>query len=228
MSTFLSNICQNCDFENESTFQFCPNCGQKNTNGRVTFSALWSEFKDAALNVDSRTWRTLKNLFVPGKLTTEYFAGKHRQYVHPLRVLIVTSIVAIIAMNFQDFDSATNNNHDVKERITQNYERQRLFRIINDIAKNTNASFPTEETAIVTDSIVELFRDSIRMLLLNTENYQHGDKYNDSININYYAGSGGESDWVSKRDFLTMDEDQLVETYKNDKGTLDRLFLSKK
>ena len=106
MNTSSSKICQNCNTENESPFQYCPSCGQKNTDGKITFSELWSEFKDAVFNIDSRSWRTFKNLFIPGKLTLEYFSGKHRGYVHPLRLLIVTSVLLIIAMSFQDLQSA--------------------------------------------------------------------------------------------------------------------------
>ena len=106
MNISSSKTCQNCTIENEVPFQYCPNCGQKNTDGRITFSGLWSEFKDAVFNIDSRTWRTLKSIFIPGKLTLEYFSGKHQQYIHPLRLLIVTSIIMIIAMSFQDFQSA--------------------------------------------------------------------------------------------------------------------------
>jgi hypothetical protein len=116
MSTTTSNICQNCNTKNESPFKYCSICGQKNTDGKITFSELWVEFQDAVLNIESRTWRTIKHLFKPGKLTLEYFSGKHRQYVHPLRLLIVSSVLVIIAMSFQDFQSATNHGYNVKER----------------------------------------------------------------------------------------------------------------
>lgn len=224
MNTPPSNICPNCDTENESPFQYCPTCGQKNTDGKITFSELWSEFKDSVLNIESRTWRTLKDLFIPGKLTLEYFSGKHRRYVHPLRLFIVTSLLVIIAMSFQDFQSATNNQYNVKERIVKNYERQRLFRILGNVADTTNAIFPEQQTEIITDTILNTFEDSLWSLLTG-----YGDRYGDSINLNQYASFGHEGpNKISKHDFLNMNEDELVEKYKKDAGSLDRLFFKQK
>ena len=232
MDTSPSNTCLNCTIENESPFQYCPNCGQKNTDGRITFSELWAEFQDAVLNIDSRTWRTLKNLFIPGKLTLEYFGGKHRQYVHPLRLLIVASVLTIIAMNFQNFQSGTNHTYDIKERIFKNYERQRIFRILNKITSNVNTIYPAPQTKIIIDTILTTLNDSMRVLLFETNNEsanRYGDRYGDTINLNHYASFGSEkAEMISKRDFLYLDEDELVEIYKKEAGIFERFIFKQK
>ena len=232
MNTSTSKICQNCNIENKSPFQYCSNCGQKNTDGKITFSELWSEFKDAVFNIDSRTWRTIKNLFIPGRLTVEYFSGKHRRYVHPLRLLIVTSILAIIAMSFQGFQSSTNHSYDIQERIFKNYERQRVYRILKKITDNTNAVFPEEQTKVITDTILNTMVDSMKVLLFESSNKyanKYGDQYGDTININHYASFGNESpEMISKRDFLYMEEAELVAVYKKEAGILERLFFKQK
>ena len=232
MRTSSSKICQNCNFENESPFQYCPNCGQKNTDGKITFSELWSEFKDAVFNIDSRTWRTFKNIFIPGRLTLEYFSGKHRRYVHPLRLLIVTSVLAIIAMSFQDFQSATNHSYNIKERILKNYERQRIYRILKKVTDNTNAIFPEEQTEIITDTILATMNDSMRVLLFESSNEaanRYGDRYGDTINLNDYSGPGGEKpEHISKHDFLYLEEEELVGIYKKEAGILERLIFRQK
>ncbi|MDF1699366.1 MAG: DUF3667 domain-containing protein [Saprospiraceae bacterium] len=232
MRTPSSKTCLNCTFENESPFQYCPNCGQKNTDGKITFSELWSEFQDAVFNIESRTWRTFKSLFIPGRLTIEYFSGKHRRYVHPLRLFLVTSIVLIIAMTFQDFQSATNNRYDINKRILKNYERQHLYGILKDITANTNAIFPEQQTKIITDTILTSFHDSMLVLLNRNPNpfaNRYGDRYGENIDINHYAGSGSEStEWVSKYDFLHKNEDELADIYKKDAGILERLIFKQK
>ena len=230
MSTSSSNICQNCNAKNELPFKFCSNCGQKNTDGKITFSELWSEFQDAVFNIESRTWRTFKNLFIPGRLTLEYFSGKHRRYVHPLRLLLVTSIIVIIAMSFQDFQSATNHGFNIKERIVKNYERQRLYGILFKIADSTNVAFPEQETEIITDTILSAFKDSLLTILYKQK---YGDKYRDTIDLNRYISFGsdvgfGSAAKVSKHDFLHMSEDELVATYKNDAGIFERLVFRQK
>ena len=232
MSTSSSKVCQNCTIENESPFQYCPNCGQKNTDGKITFSELWSEFQDAVFNIESRTWRTFKNLFIPGKLTLEYFAGKHRRYVHPLRLLIVTSVLAIIAMSFQDFQSATNHSYNIKERIQKNYERQRVYRILKKITDNTNAIYPEQQTEIITDTILATLNDSMRVLLFESSNEaanKYGDRYGDTINLNHYVGPGGEkAENISKHDFLYLEEEELVAIYKKKATILERLIFKQR
>lgn len=225
MSTPPPPICRNCDFENKSSFQFCPNCGQKNTDGKITFSELWSEFQDAVFNIESRTWRTFKSLFVPGKLTLEYFAGKHRQYVHPLRLLLVTSLLVIIAMSFQNFQSMTNHPYNVKDRIKENYERKKLIKILEGVVDSTNQLFPSQEAAIIADTIMSGFQDSLRGLLPT-----YGDRtYGDHMDLNFYFSFGFQGPQiVSKRDFLTMDEEELTQKYKQEADWFDRLLFKQK
>ncbi|MGB3546771.1 MAG: DUF3667 domain-containing protein [Saprospiraceae bacterium] len=232
MSRSPSSSCRNCSTESESPFQYCPNCGQKNTDGRITFTELWSEFQDAVFNVNSKTWRTLKYLFVPGKLTLEYFSGKHRRYVHPLRLLLVTSVLVVIAMSLQDFQATTNHTYDVRERMLLNYERQRIYGILESITDSTKATLPAQQTVIVADTILAAFTDSMQALLYSSDNEsanKFGDKYGDTINLSHYIGKeGGEPQRIAKRDFLYMDQEELTAAYMKDAGILERIIFKQK
>ena len=216
--------CLNCDSSFDFDFKHCPSCGQKNTDGRITFSELWTEFQDAVFNIDSRTWRTFINIFIPGKLTLEYFAGKHRKYVHPLRLLIVTSLLTIIAMSYQGFQTKTNHGFVIKDRIAENYERQRVKTILENIIDSTNVIFPEPSTKIISDTILSVFHDSLINLL-----HVYGDRYGDNIDLNHYISFTDESsEVISKRDFMTKTEEELVEIYKKNAGPLDRLIFRQK
>ena len=232
MSTTSSDFCKNCNTKNELPFRYCHNCGQKNTSGKITFSELWTEFQDAVFNIESRTWRTLKKLFIPGRLTLEYFSGKHRKYVHPLRLLIVTTLLLVVAMSYQDFQSATNHGYNIKERILKNYERQRIYGILKNITDSTTVIFPEQQAAVITDTILSAFKDSMRVLLFESSNpfaNRYGDRYRDSINLNQYASFGDEgSEMVSKRDFLQMNEDELAAVYKKNAGSFEHLVFRQK
>lgn len=223
-----SNKCLNCSTKNEADFQYCNNCGQKNTDGKITFSELWSEFQDAVFNIESRTWITLKNLFIPGKLTLEYFEGKHKKYVHPLRLLLVSSILVILAMSFQNFHSFTNHSYNIKDRILKNYERKQAYRITKNIADTTKTIFLDQQSEIVADTMVAMLRDSLNDLLTQYTN-KYGDTYEDSINLNEYASFGSQKmELVSKYDFLNKEEDELVELYKKDASSLSRHIFKQK
>jgi len=63
---------------------FCHNCGQKDSNP-FSLKALFSEFLDSFLSMDSKLVITLKNMIIkPGVLTTEYWDGKRSRYISPI------------------------------------------------------------------------------------------------------------------------------------------------
>jgi hypothetical protein len=96
--------CRNCNYPLPENANFCPNCSQKNTTGRI---GLWELLKDsfeAIFNIDSRFFHTLRDIFIPGKLTKEYFLGRHKKYANPFRLFFVMAIVhfailSVVVMN---------------------------------------------------------------------------------------------------------------------------------
>ncbi|MEM8907411.1 MAG: DUF3667 domain-containing protein, partial [Bacteroidota bacterium] len=90
-----SSSCLNCQHPLPEDAAFCPHCGQKRTTGRVTFKQLLGDFFENLFNVDSRVFLTLRKTIYPGYLTSEYFRGKHKTYLHPLRLFLVTHILLV-------------------------------------------------------------------------------------------------------------------------------------
>ena len=79
---------------------YCSHCGEeifdadKLTLRYFLANTVLQEF----LNVDGKIWRTLKLLlFRPAFLALEYAAGRRRPYIGPVRLLIVTIIVYVLA-----------------------------------------------------------------------------------------------------------------------------------
>ena len=74
--------------------------------------------------------------------------------------------------------------------------------------------------------------DSMQILLFESSNEaanRWGDRYGDTINLNDYLSSGGEKpEYISKRDFLYMEEEELVAVYKKEAGILERHFFKQK
>ncbi|APV49673.1 hypothetical protein BWI17_08270 [Betaproteobacteria bacterium GR16-43] len=56
------------------------------------------EFVGHYIALEGALWRTLKALLVPGKLTLEYFAGRRRQYVLPLRLYLTASLLFFLVV----------------------------------------------------------------------------------------------------------------------------------
>ena len=85
------NECLNC--EKPLDGEYCGHCGQRNVNLERPIWSLVADVVRETLEVDGRVWLTLKTLFRhPGKLTSDFLAGRRRIYTPPLRLYLVTSI----------------------------------------------------------------------------------------------------------------------------------------
>lgn len=84
--------CKNCNLPLRGPY--CYGCGQKDAE---PLKSIWTFLKDVVsdvFNFDSKFFRTLWPLFVkPGFLTTQHFAGKRADYVPPLRLYLISSII---------------------------------------------------------------------------------------------------------------------------------------
>lgn len=100
--------CQNCGAEVPKTF--CPECGQKNTETRKTFYALFADFITSFVNYDNSFWRTTRDMFTsPGKLTKEYLAGRRKSYVNPVKLYLFASFMAFFIPVLMEYvDSLVN------------------------------------------------------------------------------------------------------------------------
>lgn len=92
-------ICKNCNAELREEERYCYNCGQKNSQGRLTTKAFLQESWQEFLRFDKRFFRTFGTLLIPGKLTNEIIAGKRVRYIKPLRLYIGLSILMIASIN---------------------------------------------------------------------------------------------------------------------------------
>ncbi|MDR0542300.1 MAG: DUF3667 domain-containing protein [Dysgonamonadaceae bacterium] len=95
--------CQNCGrFVAE---RFCPQCGQENVETHRRFHSLFIHFFEDFIHYDSQFWRTIKDLFLPAKLTQAYLAGKRKTYVPPVKLYIFISfLVFFISFILPDMD----------------------------------------------------------------------------------------------------------------------------
>lgn len=88
-----NKTCQNCGkFVGDN---FCPYCGQENTEVRHSFIYLVKHFVYDLLHYDNSFWSTIKLLlFSPAALSQVYIGGKRKQYVDPIKLYIFVSFLA--------------------------------------------------------------------------------------------------------------------------------------
>jgi Protein of unknown function (DUF3667) len=95
-------ICPNCGAEEVG--KFCPNCGQSNKDFNKPIKEIFGDLLDS-INLDIRLVNSLLPFFTkPGYLTEEYFKGKRKKYVPPMRMYILFSVLFFFLAQFTDLN----------------------------------------------------------------------------------------------------------------------------
>ncbi len=145
--------CPNCEFPLPEAAHYCPACGQRRTDGRITFREMMTEFADALFNLDSRLFNTIFALFIPGKLTNEYFLGKHKRYLHPLRIFLFMTIGLIAAATFGIGDPDFMGIGDEINRKRAQHDEYTLMMEVDSSIELTAKEFPSREVRTAMDSL---------------------------------------------------------------------------
>lgn len=116
--------CPNCHYPLPHYGEFCSNCGQRYTDGRVPLKSLVGDFLENVLNVDSKFFRTVLSLAIPGKLTNEFFKGHHKRYASPARLFFVATVIHFGVIGYLVNDEISNSaNSLIESSKRQAYER---------------------------------------------------------------------------------------------------------
>jgi hypothetical protein len=94
----LPESCPNCS--HSVSGPYCSQCGQKTLVETPTLWEFIHEYLHHYVAIDGTLTRTLKLLIArPGKLTTEYLAGRRASYIKPLQLYLTISFVFFIALS---------------------------------------------------------------------------------------------------------------------------------
>ncbi|WP_340073897.1 DUF3667 domain-containing protein [Leptobacterium sp. I13] len=103
-------FCRNCEASFNSTFSYCPYCGQK-SDDELTIGVLFSNTISNYFSVDARFFRSFfPLLFRPGYLAKKFVEGKRLRYLHPAQYYLFVSVVffflfsIVISRQQQEFD----------------------------------------------------------------------------------------------------------------------------
>lgn len=188
--------CLNCQSDLQENALFCSHCGQKNTDGKVSFWDMIKDLFDSVFNLNSKTFSTILALFIPGKLTEMYFEGKHKSYSNPVRIFLVASLafMAIIfsfdEINFSLFDSS------IQERITSKEYRIKLDTAIIITKNRINTSL----TNATLDTLSNIWNKK-----WNT--------FEDSIWLNGYIPLKDTTKMAAIMDFKNLSIDEITDKY---------------
>ena len=81
--------CLNCEEKMPRKAVFCPHCGQRNNQGKVSMKELLRRFWSNISHLDAKFVKMCWQLLIPGRVTMEYFAGRQKRYPHPVQFFFV-------------------------------------------------------------------------------------------------------------------------------------------
>jgi hypothetical protein len=124
--------CLNCGYSLDEVYNYCPGCGQENTNNNVSFYKFLGDFISNYFSFDSRFWRSIKPFFLqPGYLTDRFNEGKRNSYISPLRLYLVISLIYFFIISIV------------------------IQRFASEIEKDSFQSSGKSEALIITDSLIK-------------------------------------------------------------------------
>lgn len=218
----LRRLCPNCYYPLPNFGGFCSHCGQKYTDGKLTFFSLVREFLSGILNFENRMWSTLPALFIPGKLTKAFFKGRQQRYVSPLRLFFITAIIffAVVSYWGDEFAQST------------------ISSMLDEQSKDTYYSSFIEELKTTSDSLVLDWPDSKQAApVLDSLYHRLHDDYIDSLELgveldfllNGLNDIEGTEDIqafkIAKTDIASMPVDTILAKYAADKSYGERLIV---
>ena len=120
---YRGKTCLNCSLPLEKSDHFCPNCGQKNSTKKLSFSDFFIQLFSGLFNYDSRFQRTVRVLlFNPGKISKDYVNGKRIRYANPFQFYLSASIVFFLIAGISDRFEGVNlaeQDQEFQEKVNQ-------------------------------------------------------------------------------------------------------------
>ncbi|MGB1242836.1 MAG: DUF3667 domain-containing protein [Chitinophagales bacterium] len=163
--------CLNCSyaFAADNPNNFCPECGQENTDKNVSWLSLVGDFIGNYLSLDSKLFRTIPRLlFYPGFLTNAFNIGKRIDYLTPIRIYLFMSVL------YFSFFAAQFNNEDTVN--TETISSSRIDSILSVPTKTLDSLTTPKDKELVdldwtfgeeSDTLTIHNRDVKRVILLS-------------------------------------------------------------
>lgn len=205
--------CGNCGHTPSEESLYCPRCGQKFEKSRIRFYSVLRIFFYTLFNADSSLWRTLKHMWIPGKLTREYFSGKRKTYFHPARLFFFSWVLFFAVFTLID-DVQTGSQEDTSfaERVERQMEDRRLMLNLMNLRDSLGAEDPVYYLGA--DTLIFFTADFLGSAI-KTDNMDslrsHVENARDSINI--FTTDKGRPLMVAMEDLVNLSAEEIFERY---------------
>lgn len=222
----MKNFCRNCYHPLPYKAKFCAYCGQKNSDGKVPVSDVLMQLWFRILHLESRSWRVLWRLFVPGQVSIDYFNGKRKRYPPPVQFFFIIMFFFLFLMNH----SVSNGGFIVKEhpkgyqidyssdksRTVDLYAVGQQFFRMDRLRKKAEALPPEYRTPLVRAALDSVWQSNQDTMMQKFEKVFYrttdssGKRAFDSVSL----GLGIRPVLVSYSDLFLAQPEQIIRDYK--------------
>ena len=95
----MKSYCSNCHHLLPDSGKFCPQCGQKTGPVKLSFWDMLRKLWSNTFHLESKFLRTFWELFIPARITLNFFGGKQQRYPPPLRVFAIVAFFFLLLAN---------------------------------------------------------------------------------------------------------------------------------
>jgi len=114
------NTCLNCKHHQEEAFHYCPNCGQKARDSRITLKSIFGEIFSSIFNFDASLYKSFLWLPIPAYLSKRYVKGERKQYLNPIRffffAMLLFFALLTTTLDMDNIDSHMKNQLSIIEK----------------------------------------------------------------------------------------------------------------
>lgn len=214
-----AQLCRNCDHPLPDRAKYCPNCGQKNHDGRLTVKELGAEMVSTVFNIDNQSFSTLKNLALPGKLTVDYFNGKHIRYYRPIRLFFFSGALLIAMLSIQIGSVPSQIMPESLKEINTLHQQHQFYLTLDSLKRTTAATLKNRSAIAALDTLLAKL-DSSYMTSENdsldfARSFVNNSRKDTLYNHGNFNLSLEESNKVkiAVDDLESMSEDSLMQAY---------------
>jgi Protein of unknown function (DUF3667) len=201
-----SPYCLNCHYPLSEFDKNCSQCGQKPTDGKTTMHDLLHEFVHTLFHLDGKFFWTLKHLFVPGRLTLEFFKGHHKRYAHPVQLFLVLGAFCFWLISSMTYGAEKVFADEVQGN-KMSFEQKKLFKKLDSLSHTLSQHYDGFETQKAYDSLLFLayktnFSDEFKInksLHLQEDNSKDGNYYKQGQQLGASISKQSMTDSVAKK-----------------------------
>jgi hypothetical protein len=207
--------------------KYCAHCGQRDTDGRIGMKSLMLRLWNNTFHLEGKFIRTAWQLFIPAKVTLEFFKGKQDRYPHPIRLFAIVMFLFLFLFNIMlknqeekkngslFSETTTIKNSDgsdtiVKERSISVYEQMKYDAMLYDLRKDYEKLPADWKTGPAKEAVDSMLRSFSTRYNLEKENSL------DSLVQGQQDSSGFGLDGVqiATLDIVRYEPDEIIERYK--------------